>query len=199
MITPGAHDQRQSVIWYPGVRFFRDWLRNPLAIGAVAPSGRYLAELMVTDLQAGATVIELGAGTGVLTQAILSAGVCPHDLFVFEQNAELAGFLVERFPGVRVIEANAVSLHRHVAQLPGPVDFIISGLPLLSFTRPSKIRLLSRGFELLQADGRFHQFTYAGRCPVRRSLLDYLGLRASLIGFTPYNVPPAFVYRFQRG
>src|SRR5262245_41804254 len=34
--------------------FFRGWIRNPLAIGAFAPSGKSLAKLMAKDVGAGA-------------------------------------------------------------------------------------------------------------------------------------------------
>ena len=67
--------------------FFKSLLKNPLSIGAVAPSGRFLARLMATTLEPGARVIELGAGTGTVTQAILDAGVEPKDLYLVEQDA----------------------------------------------------------------------------------------------------------------
>jgi hypothetical protein len=70
-------------------RFFRSWIQDPLAIGAVAPSGRVLAKLMVRDLVPGARVVELGAGTGTLTQAILDRGVQPAAIVEGEQQLYL--------------------------------------------------------------------------------------------------------------
>ena len=103
-----------------------------------------------------------------------------------------------RFPNVTVIRANAVSLRHHIAGLAGPADFVVSGLPLMLFPAKRKARLLSQAFRSLRPDGYFHQFTYAGRCPVGRSVLRSLGLEASFLRFTPFNFPPAFVYRLQR-
>ena len=154
-------------------KFFRSWIQNPRAIGAVAPSGRLLSKLMATSLAAGARVIELGGGTGTVTQAILDAGVNPEDLVVVEQNTQFVELLQRRFP-------------------------VISGLPLLLFSAAQKTKLLSEAFELLSPDGALHQFTYAGRCPIGRELRARLGLRTSLIGIAPFNLPPAFVYRFAR-
>ena len=179
-------------------RFLRSLVKEPFSVGAVAPSSRRLADLMVADVGPGSRVIELGAGTGVVTQAILDAGVSPEDLIVIEQNEEFAELLKERFPEVTVVQANAVSLRRHIAGLGGPADFVVSGLPLLLFPRRRKARLLSQVFSSLRPGGYFHQFTYAGRCPVGRSLLRSLGLEASFLRFTPFNLPPAFVYRVQR-
>ncbi len=180
-------------------RFFRSWIQNPLAIGAVAPSGRLLAKLMASGLAAGARVIELGGGTGTVTQAILDAGVRPEDLVVVEQNAQFVNLLKRRFPASTVMEADAAQVVEHLDGARGSFDFVISGLPLLLFSPAQKERLLSEAFELLTARGVLHQFTYAGRCPVGRDLRARLGLQTSLIGIAPFNLPPAFVYRFVRG
>ncbi|HEX6998937.1 MAG TPA: methyltransferase domain-containing protein [Gammaproteobacteria bacterium] len=179
-------------------RFFRSWVRDPFTIGAVAPSGRLLAKLMAKNVGAGARVIELGAGTGTVTRAILESGVRPEDLVVVERNGDFARLLAHRFPRCRVLQADALSLASCRGQLSGSFDFVISGLPLLLFSRREKLRVLSQAFQMLRPEGCLHQFTYAGRCPVGRELRARLRLRSSLIGFTPLNLPPAFVYRFAR-
>ena len=74
----------------------------------------------------------------------------------------------------------------------------MSGLPLLLFTPGRKLRLLHQVFSVLSGEGAFHQFTYGGRCPVERAVLRRLALEATLVRFTPMNLPPAFVYRLQR-
>jgi len=178
--------------------FFRSMLREPLAVGALAPSSRFLASLMVADMRPGSRVIELGAGTGAVTQAILDAGVRADDLILIEQNKEFAELLAQRFPNTTVVRGNAVSLRRHICLDSGPADFVVSGLPLLLFPARTKARLLSQVFKSLQNNGCLYQFTYGIRCPVSRSLLRNLGLQASLMKFTPFNVPPAFVYRIAR-
>jgi len=173
-------------------------LREPFSVGALAPSSRYLANLLVSDMEAGTRVMELGAGTGAITQPILDAGVPAHDLTLIEQNEEFAELLRRRFPDTTVLEANAVSLRRHIDPDSAPVDFVVSGLPLLLFPARIKVRLLTQIFKSLHDDGCLLQSTYGGRCPVSRSLRKSLGLKASLIRFTPFNVPPAFVYRIAR-
>ena len=61
--------------------FFKGWIRNPLAMGAFAPSGKSLAKLMAKDVGVGSRVVELGAGTGtryggVAREAASRRGIC---------------------------------------------------------------------------------------------------------------------------
>jgi phosphatidylethanolamine/phosphatidyl-N-methylethanolamine N-methyltransferase len=179
-------------------QFFRSWVQDPLAIGAVAPSGQKLARLMVADLHPGARVMELGAGTGTVTQAILERGVAPSDLYLVERDERFARLLERRFPGATLLQADATALGDAATDLGGSFDFIISGLPLVLFSNARKRRLLSQIFDLVSPSGAYHQFTYGGFCSIRRSVLRSLGLKASLIGVAPINVPPAFVYRIRR-
>jgi phospholipid N-methyltransferase len=184
--------------WYQHGKFFFGWLRNPRSVGAVFPSSPSVGKLLVTGVRPGARVIELGGGTGTVTQAILDAGVNREDLLVLEKDAGFAKFLKRRFPGVKVIKADAVTLDQYAGELSGPADFVISGLPLLLFSNEEKTQLLEHVFAVLAPTGRFHQFSYVARCAVPAAHLRALGARASLIGVAPFNVPPAFVYRLRR-
>ena len=177
--------------------FFGAWLREPLKMGAIVPSSASLADLMVAGLEQGSRVIELGGGTGAITRAILSAGVQPKDLFVFERHARLTQHLERQYPGVNVFAADALSLHRYAEQFAGAIDFVISGLPALCLRKVDKARLFCRIFSVLGDRGSYRQFTYAPRSPINGALMDRLNLKESLIGFTPINLPPAFVYQFK--
>ena len=177
--------------------FFRSLASDPRAVGAVAPSGASLGRLMARDCGAGARVVEMGAGTGALTRAILETGVFESDLCLVESDGRFVEILKERFPGARTVHGDATSLGEHLDDLKGGVDFVISSLPLLLFSDARKRRLLTAAFALLGEGGAFHQFTYGGVCPVGKRTLDTLDLRASRLGVAALNVPPAFVYRFQ--
>src|SRR3546814_7400279 len=92
--------------------FFRQWLRRPLRIGAVAPSSRELAEAMarlVPNPPQG-PVIELGGGTGPVTAALLDAGIPPEQLYVIEREPQLHRHLVRRFPRAHVLCGDAAAL-----------------------------------------------------------------------------------------
>jgi phosphatidylethanolamine/phosphatidyl-N-methylethanolamine N-methyltransferase len=174
--------------------FFKGWIRNPLAMGAFAPSGKSLAKLMAKDVSAGSRVIELGAGTGTVTEALLANGVAPSNLYVVERDPQFVKILERRFPRCHVIAADALAL-----ALPfdaaGAFDFVISGLPLLCFSPDKRYRALREALQLLKPHGRLHQFTYAGRCPVDRDLRALLRVDSVLLGIAALNLPPGFVYR----
>jgi phospholipid N-methyltransferase len=178
--------------------FFRSWIRDPLAMGAVAPSGRPLAKLMARDLRPGARVVELGAGTGTLTQAVLAKGVRPEDFYIVERDPQLVKILERRFPHCHVVAADALSLGEHLGSAAGTFDFVISGLPLVLFSPDRRRRLLANALELLKPGGSIHQFTYAGRCPVDRESRRALDIHSRLLGIAAFNLPPAFVYRLSR-
>jgi phospholipid N-methyltransferase len=114
-------------------QFFRSWIQDPLTVGAVVPSGRTLAKLMVRGLHSGARVMELGAGTGTVTRAILDRGVAQSDLCLVERNASFARLLKQRFPNATLLEEDATSLVDSARQPSGSFDFIVSGLPLVLF------------------------------------------------------------------
>jgi phospholipid N-methyltransferase len=189
------HSQRDDA--HRGV-FFRGWLRDPFQVASVAPSSRWLARLMASGLTPESCVVELGAGTGTLTSAILERGVRPENLFLIEQSHEFCSVLRARFPGATVLQIDAAGLTVPLRVLLGRVDFVISGLPILWFNRDKKAAILSEAFALLKPAGCYQQFTYLGRPPVGSQLRAELRLRAKLLGIAPMNLPPAFVYRFER-
>ena len=183
--------------------FFRQWLKNPLSIAALSPSGRQLARQMIAELPPQAErVIELGGGTGVFTRAMLAHGIAPKNLLVLELNDEFYAHLREQFPEAHVIHGNACEL-KALAQRDGfldagPADAAISGLGLLSMSRSLQRSILESAFSVLKPAGRLIQFTYGPSSPVPRELLAEMGLQVRRGGFAWWNVPPASVYVYTR-
>jgi phosphatidylethanolamine/phosphatidyl-N-methylethanolamine N-methyltransferase len=178
--------------------FVRGWVEDPMAVGAVAPSGRRLARLMTRDVGPGSRVVEFGPGTGPVTRALLERGVQPRDLVLIERSGRFVPVLQREFPEVTIICGDAVRKYPALGSFEGRTDCVICGLPLVLFSTADKRALLQRCFELLRRDGAVYQLTYSGRCPVGRKLLDELGLEAVRLGVTLFNLPPAFVYRVGR-
>ena len=186
----------------PTYAFFRAWLRDPLAVAALSPSGRQLARLMVEQLPHGCErVIELGGGTGVFTRALLGAGVRADHLLVLELNEPLQQLLRQQFPGVGVVCADArdlCSVARRSGFLDeGPADVVLSGLGLLSMPRRTQRAILEAAFAVMHPQGRLIQFTYGPVSPVPRPLIDQLGLTVRRTGFAWWNMPPASVYVYR--
>src|SRR5215468_2027098 len=158
------------------VHFIRSWMEEPLAIGAVMPSGKPLARAMAkcVDSTRDGQVIELGPGTGAVTAALVEQGVEPSRLVMVEFNPVFCRLLRTRYPEAIVVQGDAYGLKRLLGSLLKPAAAVVSGLPL--FTKPLKfrLRLLADAFTLLAPEAPFVQFTYAVVPPIPRS---YSGAR----------------------
>jgi phosphatidylethanolamine/phosphatidyl-N-methylethanolamine N-methyltransferase len=177
--------------------FLKLWLRNPLVMGAVAPSSRMLAEAIARQVPAGrGPVIELGGGTGAVTEALLAAGVAKSDLVVVELDDELHEHLAQRFTGVRVVKGDATKLRELLRPFKLPLArAIVSGLPLLSMKRPMQEAIIESSFAVLRPGGDFIQFTYSLFSPLPRREFGLVGEpRATIVT----NLPPARVWVFRR-
>ena len=176
--------------------FFRQLISRPKQISAIAPSSRFLARAMAADLgPATGRVVEFGPGTGVLTKAILAAGVKPQNLTLFEYNADFVAHLRSSFPGVTVHNDGAQTAPDLVAT---GVSAVISGLPLLSMPLEIRESIVKAAFDVLAPDGIYVQFTYGPRPPVSDEQIARLGLRVQQTAHILFNLPPARVFRFSR-
>jgi phospholipid N-methyltransferase len=137
-------------------------------------------------------IIELGAGTGVITKALLDSGVDPHRLIVIEFSALFVQRLRERFPEVVVIHGNAADLSDF---LPAGIKVraIVSSLPLCSLPEPITQAILQQWRLLLRDGGVAIQFTYNLRQPRWRR---YVQARLSRSKIVWANLPPANITTF---
>jgi len=182
------------------IGFFQAWLKNPMQVAAIAPSGQALANLITSEISGDTgPVIELGPGTGVFTRALIEHGVRQEDLALIEFGSEFATSLHYHYPRARTLWMDAARL-KAVDLFDGrQAGAVVSGLPLLSMQPRKVMSILSGAFSKLKPEGAFYQFTYGPLCPVSRRMLDHLGLVADKIGGTLANLPPAAVYRlYQR-
>ena len=184
-------------------RFFRQWLRHPLSTAAISPSGPYLARSMIAEIPPDARrVIELGAGTGAMTKAIIAHGIAPADLLALELSPDLCRYLEGAFPQVKVLCADARKLAEESEACGyaegGLADAVISSLGLLSMPRTLQHDILKAAFDCLVPGGRFIQFTYGPTCPVPREVMQALDLHVLRGRTVLRNVPPATVFVFSR-
>lgn len=179
--------------------FLAAWVSKPRQTASVVPSSRYLARLMVSDIDPrDGRVLELGGGTGVFTRAILGTGLSTDALEVVEINPAFARSLRRQFPTVSVLESYAQHVSQVAAGAPGDYQTVVSGLPLLAMDRMMQADILCESFRMLRPGGAFVQFTYSLRSPVSRDILNALDLDVERVGQTVRNFPPATVFRFFR-
>ena len=145
--------------------FLQEWLHCPQQIGAILPSSKKLAVAMANWLPPDPNefVLELGPGTGSVTQAILDRGQRQDRLVAIEKSPKMASLLRERFPRAHVITGDACQmgklLKKHVRQF----DFataVISSLPFRNFAPADAASVAWQIRELLVPHGRWIQFTY---------------------------------------
>src|SRR5437867_4015614 len=170
-------EQKNGIRLDDEVRFIRSWFGKPLTTGAVTPSGKALARTMAAYIDGSrpGLIIELGPGTGPVTEALLGQGVDPSRLVLVE------------------FEPTFCRLLREVLQ--EPAAGVVSGLPL--FTKPlrMRLRLLFEAFALMSPGAPFVQFTYNAVAPIPKRL-DRVSVEASERVWM--NIPPARVWVYRR-
>ena len=192
-----ARVEKKSLRLDDEVQFIRSWIEKPLSTGAVMPSSRVLARAMArcVDSQADGPVIELGPGTGPVTQALVKQGIDPARLILVEFNPDFCRLLRSRYPQATVVQGDAYRLRRlletYVAE---PAAAIVSGLPLVTKPLRTRLRLISDAMTLLATGAPFVQFTYAMLPPIPKGLS---GVRAEASELIWMNLPPARVWVYR--
>lgn len=189
---------QQSQLAREGELFFRQWLRSPKTMGSIIPSSRSLARRIAEQVawRPGQVVVELGGGTGAISQGLLDIGIPPEALVTIELDPALHGYLKERLKGSHVIRGDATKLNAILrAHGIAEVGTVISGLPMVGMPFEFQRAVYEQGFEALGERGFMLQYSYSPISPVPAKRL---GLIAELADFTLLNVPPAFVWRYRK-
>jgi phosphatidylethanolamine/phosphatidyl-N-methylethanolamine N-methyltransferase len=192
---------RMDRTWRPGSGgpiwlFLREFVRNPGAMGALCPSSQRLAARIAqqVDLSQEGWIVELGAGTGSVTEALLRHGVRPDRLIVIERSRYLVRHLRKRFPQVRVILGDACDGSALIEDCV-PLAAVVSGLPLRSLSPEQVTRVTNAWSAGIGPEVRVIQFTYA---PRGASAWSDAGLTWRTDETVWGNLPPARVEVFTR-
>jgi len=177
------------------LRFLRALIARPKNVGAIAPSSPALARAIAQQIDPGrpGPVLELGPGTGVITQALLERGIAAERLTAIEFDPELAGILKGRFRGVNVIEGDAFDL-AHSLPSDEPFAGIVSGLPLLNFPMARRRALIDGALGRLAPGAALVQFSYGMTAPV----VAPAGYSVVCTALIWANLPPARVWVYRK-
>src|SRR4051812_17899830 len=186
----------------PAFAFVCSWLRNPVAVGlpfqSTSWTARRLAQtvLDVSDLDVG-PILELGAGTGTITRAILEQGCREDQVVAIERDAELCDSLYRRFPGLHVLRGDALELGS-ILKTAGlsSISAVLSGLPMRAICPKAAARCYSDAFRLMPRRGAIIQYTYGFRPPVDPQAQK---LQASFSGREWRNFPPVGIWSYRAG
>lgn len=183
------------------VRFLKNWIDKPLITGAVAPSSPQLARAMAAyvDPARPGFVVELGPGTGVVTQALIERGIAPERIISIEYNGDFCSLLRQRYPGVHFVHGDAYRMPQAIAGIvgsePHPLSAVVSSLPLFTRPLPERVRLLDESFTRMEPGAPFIQFSYALVSPMPHGSTRFEIERSNWV---VRNLPPARVWVYRR-
>lgn len=175
------------------IDFFREGIRNLKTVGTVTRSSKSLCKQMIRhiDFQNADTIVELGAGDGVITKHILRKMKKDAKLLAFEVNESFC----ERLRGIGddrllVVEDSAEKLEQYLdIHRLGEIDYVISAIPFVVVPDDVALNIVATCRHLLKSGGLFVQVHY--------SLLTkklYQNVFGNVdVNFVPLNLPPAFV------
>jgi phosphatidylethanolamine/phosphatidyl-N-methylethanolamine N-methyltransferase len=180
------------------VRFLRSWIEKPLHMGAVMPSGRVLARTMAqyVDIKSSGPVVELGPGTGAITNALIEHGVDQKRLVLVEYDPGFCALLRDRYPHAKVVQGDAYKLRDSLWDvLNVPASAVVSGLPLVTKPMLTRLKLIRDAFLALAPGAPFVQFTYSVAPPIPKSLPGVSTEASERIWM---NLPPARVWVYRK-
>lgn len=202
--------------------FWRQFRQRFETTGAIAPSSRFLAKAMTGPMAQRdhpIRVLEIGPGTGAVTQRIVRQ-IKPGDRFdLVELNESFASLLRDRFQSDPHYQAVAAQSEVHVCPIQEftatePYDVIISGLPLNNFPADLVRSIFATYFELLAPGGTLSYFEYMYVRPLRKlvansaerirlTALDdiangYLSKHRFDRSWVFVNMPPAWVQHLRK-
>jgi phosphatidylethanolamine/phosphatidyl-N-methylethanolamine N-methyltransferase len=180
------------------VRFLRSWIEKPLHMGAVMPSSKLLARTMAqyVDVESTGPVVELGPGTGAITNALIEHGIDQKRLVLVEYNPGFCALLRDRYPQARVVQGDAYTLRESLGDaLDAPASAVVSGLPLVTKPMLMRLKLIRDAFVALAPGAPFVQFTYSVAPPIPKSLPGVSTEASERIWM---NLPPARVWVYRK-
>jgi len=186
--------KNEILIW------LKNWIRYPLVLGAVLPTQRFASNIMASEISSKiSTVVELGAGTGQITKSIIDKKLKHENLFLVEVNKEFSEILKRKFPNANIYNEDAISfLDKFQTRFGKKIDIIVSGIPLVSLDKNTREKICELSVENLSENGKFFQITYFIRCSFPMSIIKKFRLSKKLQGFTPLNIPPAFIWKIYK-
>jgi phosphatidylethanolamine/phosphatidyl-N-methylethanolamine N-methyltransferase len=182
--------------------FLRAWSRDPVAVGGPFASSCWTARRLAqaalkVAIPGGGPVLELGAGTGPVTEAFIEAGCAEDQIIAVERDAELCRILERRFRGLHVLHGNALEIGDILARARiSSACVVLSGLPMRTVAPRAAARCYSEAFHVMSPGGTIIQYTYGFKSPVNPDQVE-LKLDARFVGREWRNVLPMGIWSYR--
>lgn len=183
-----------------GLSFFRQFLHSPRRIGSVWPSGKFLsgalADMALDNQGSYGLVVDLGAGSGVVSRQLLRHGVPPERILAVDISDHFHEIFRRHCPGVELHVGDARYLAKIIARHlpPQPLQAVISSLPLRNMPRAEIAEIMLEIRNILRKKGGvLIQYTYTlWSC----SFLESFGFVATARKYSLFNIPPALIEKY---
>jgi len=157
--------------------------------GAIAPSSKSLSSALASMARGADQILELGAGTGAVTQELFKL-FPSRSIQAVELQSRLATELKRKYPALNIVEgtaAAALDTYRRDG-----VTAVVSSLPFRSLPTTVRIQTVQSICQYLNESpgSRFIQFTYGLRQPFEVSS----GFRWMRVKWIVSNLPPACIW-----
>lgn len=182
------------------IQFLQAFFKNPLKVGAIAPSSSELAQKMIDGFEPNkdSIILELGVGTGAITKFVQESVPNGESYLGIELDKNLVRSLNRKFPNLKIIRGNACksfSLHKRTGL--GDVKYIVSCLPFVSIPNEVGKNILLEIDKFMEQGCVFRTFQYAHGyyLPSAIKLREHMRNRYGISEKSPLivkNVPPAF-------
>lgn len=185
---------RPGALWL----HFRRFLTSPLLLASLIPSSRHLARLVArhVDCPPDRYVLEIGAGTGTITEGLIESGIPAERIVAVEIDPELAAYLREAMPGLVVVEGDIFDLADSLpTDIVERIGTVICGIPGSLLPQDRQRRLVDLIFSLLRNGQSFLAYSHRLGSPLPQ---DSLGLSGTRLGRTFVNLPMASVWSYRR-
>jgi phospholipid N-methyltransferase len=144
-------------------------------------------------------VVELGAGTGSITAALLHRGIPADRILSVERSETLVKYLKRRFPSLNIVLGDAAELRSLLKTwLPKDaleISYVVSSLPLRSLPEKVATSIMREVYHVLPKHGKLLQYTYNLQKTPHRSLVNFKRCRTTVVWA---NIPPARVDVFEK-
>jgi phosphatidylethanolamine/phosphatidyl-N-methylethanolamine N-methyltransferase len=180
------------------LRFFKRWAAKPLKVGAVVPTGRALTDLMVELAHPDPTAwtLEIGPGSGAVTEALLRAGIPPERIVAVESDEGFCRLLRERFPSINLIQGDGLKLDQTLGAFRATkFSAVLSGVPILILPETTRIRYIEDALDRLTPGGNVTQLSYS-LTPPQEAIPGRFTVDKSK--WVTLNLPPGRVWIYRR-
>ena len=170
-----------------------EFVRNPKNTGSIISSSQFLVQEMISHISPEGTVIELGAGSGVITRKLATVQSVD-TIYAYENNSIFYKSLTKINKTICVSDLFTMK-ERHQHQ---KVKTIISSIPFVNFSTDTRTKALHDISAVLDHGGKLIQYTYLNRCPFGAENLHNNKLILTKIKKVWLNIPPATVFVYEK-